>query len=106
VNDQYFDTVRFEVPDHPQMVGQIVRAAVASKINLGYRRDGTIHVALDETVDLKDIRTIVTAFSSGIGKVSGTDPGTDPGTVPGTLPPGPAALGTGTWHPSTWHRST
>jgi glycine dehydrogenase len=80
VNDQYFDTVRFEVPDHPQVVGQIVKAAVASKINLGYRRDGTIHVALDETVDAKDIKAIVAAFASGIGKVSGTDPGTVSGT--------------------------
>jgi len=40
VNAQYFDTVRFEVPNHAQVVGQIVKAAVASKLNLGYRRDG------------------------------------------------------------------
>jgi len=68
VNAQYFDTVRFEVPDQPQVVGQIVKAAVASKINLGYRRDGTIHVALDETVDGDDIEAIVAAFAAGIGK--------------------------------------
>ncbi|HEV2985741.1 MAG TPA: hypothetical protein VGX46_15205, partial [Vicinamibacterales bacterium] len=37
LNDQYFDTVRFEVPAHAQVVGQIVKAALASKINLGYR---------------------------------------------------------------------
>ena len=51
LNEHYFDTVRFEVPGGVQAVGQIVKAAVASRINLGYRRDGTIHVALDETVD-------------------------------------------------------
>jgi len=72
VNDQYFDTVRFEVPDHPQVVGQIVKAAVASKINFGYRRDGTIHIALDETVDANDISAIVSAFAAGIGKPAPT----------------------------------
>jgi glycine dehydrogenase len=68
LNERYFDTVRFEVPDQPQVIGQIVKAAVASKINLGYRRDGTIHVALDETVDLADVRAIVRAFAAGLGK--------------------------------------
>src|SRR6266508_67342 len=68
LNTHYFDTVRFEVPNDAQFVGQIVKAAVQSKINLGYRRDGTIHVALDETVDVKDIRAIVAAFAAGIGK--------------------------------------
>ena len=76
LNDQYFDTVRFEVPAHAQVVGQIAKAAVASKINLGYRRDGTIHVALDETVDAKDIAAIVAAFAAGTGKPA-----------PGTLEP-------------------
>src|SRR5262249_3958136 len=47
VNEAYFDTPRFEVPGGVQAVGQIVKAALASRINLGYRRDGTIHVPLD-----------------------------------------------------------
>ena len=34
----------------------------------GYRRDGTIHVALDETVDAGDIAAIVGAFAAGIGR--------------------------------------
>jgi glycine dehydrogenase len=70
VNDDFFDTVRFEVPNTAQVVGQIVKAAVASKINLGYRRDGTIHVALDETVDATDINAIVAAFAAGVGKAA------------------------------------
>ncbi len=68
LNDVYFDTPRFEVPGGVQAVGQIVKAALASGINLGYRRDGTIHVALDETVDLEDIKHIVAAFAAATGK--------------------------------------
>ena len=68
LNDVYFDTPRFEVAGGAQSVGQIVKAAVASRINLGYRRDGTIHVALDETADLDDVRNIVSAFAAGVGK--------------------------------------
>jgi glycine cleavage system P protein (glycine dehydrogenase) len=66
VNEQYFDTVRFEVPGGVQAVGQIVKAAVAARMNLGYRRDGTIHVALDETVDAGDIVTLVSVFAAGV----------------------------------------
>jgi glycine dehydrogenase len=65
LNPQFFDTVRFEVPGGVQAVGQIVKAATESAINLGYRRDGSIHVALDETVDEADILSIVAAFAAG-----------------------------------------
>jgi glycine dehydrogenase len=65
LNPQYFDTVRFEVPGGVQAVGRIVKAATASGINLGYRQDGSIHVALDETVDETDILSIVAAFAAG-----------------------------------------
>ncbi len=68
LNEHYFDTVRFEVPGGVQAVGQIVKAALAARLNLGYRRDGTIHVALDETVDDHDISAIVAAFAAGVGK--------------------------------------
>jgi glycine dehydrogenase len=70
LNEHYFDTVRFEVLGGAQAVGQILKAALASKINLGYRRDGTIHVALDETVDTTDIKAIVSAFAAGVGKAA------------------------------------
>jgi glycine dehydrogenase len=65
LNDLYFDTPRFEVPGGAQSVGQILKAALKSRLNLGYRRDGTIHVALDETTDAVDIAAIVIAFSAG-----------------------------------------
>jgi glycine dehydrogenase len=90
LNDHYFDTVRFEVPNHPQVLGQIVKAAVASRINLGYRRDGTIHVALDETVDGKDIEAIVAAFAAAA--VAIPDPGTHHDTLSDTDFVYPASL--------------
>jgi glycine dehydrogenase len=68
LNDQYFDTPRFEVSGGAPVVGQIVKAALAAGINLGYRRDGTIAVALDETVHERDIQAIVGAFAAGVGK--------------------------------------
>jgi len=68
LNEQYFDTVRFEVPGGVQAVGQILKAALALKINFGYRRDGTIQVALDETVDKGDVTAIVAAFAAGVGR--------------------------------------
>jgi glycine dehydrogenase len=77
LNDHYFDTVRFEVPKQAHVIGHIVKAAVEARINLGYRLDGTIHVALDETADEDDIKAIVAAFAgAGSGTVSHTDPGT------------------------------
>jgi glycine dehydrogenase len=68
LNDRYFDTPRFEVPGGVQALGQIVKAALAAKINLGYRQDGSIQVALDETVDEGDIRDLVNVFATGLGK--------------------------------------
>src|SRR5579871_2258379 len=68
VNEQYFDTPRFEIPGGVDAVGRIVKAALAATINLGYRRDGTIHVALDETVDEGDVRDLVNVFAVGVGK--------------------------------------
>src|SRR3954454_941765 len=65
LNDQYFDTPRFEVPGGVQNVGQILKAAQESGINLGYRMDNTIHVALDETVDRRDILQLMTVFGAG-----------------------------------------
>jgi glycine dehydrogenase len=67
LNPAYFDTPRFEVAGGAAAVGRIVKAALKLKINLGYRRDGTIHVALDETTDAADIAAIVLAFTAASG---------------------------------------
>src|SRR5471032_2583710 len=65
LNDCYFDTPRFEVPGGVQSVGQILKAAQDSGINLGYRMDNTIHVALDETLDESDILALLGVFAAG-----------------------------------------
>ena len=62
VNRQYFDTPRFEVPGGADAVARIHQAALAARINLRYRDDGTIQVALDETVDERDLRDLVAVF--------------------------------------------
>src|SRR5439155_1731794 len=87
VNAHYFDTPRFEAPGGVQFVGQIMKAALASGINLWYRRDNTISVALDETVDEGDILAIVGAFATGVNartvafdrSVKGLEPRYPPG---------------------------
>src|SRR5262249_16376642 len=66
LNERYFDTVRFDVPGGAATLERIRTAALASKINLDFRRDGTIHVALDETVDDGDVMGIMTAFAAGL----------------------------------------
>jgi glycine dehydrogenase len=65
INDAFFDTPRFEIPGGVQAVGQIVKAAQDARINLGYREDNTIHVALDETVDEDDILSLLQVFAAG-----------------------------------------
>jgi glycine dehydrogenase len=65
LNDQYFDTPRFDVPGGVQAVGQILKAAQQAGINLGFRMDNTIHVALDETVDRSDILALLSVFAAG-----------------------------------------
>ena len=70
LNDHYFDTPRFDVPGGVQAVGQILKAAQDAGINLGYRMDNTIHVALDETVDEADILALLVVFGAGATKKS------------------------------------
>jgi glycine dehydrogenase len=65
LNPVYFDTVRFESPGGSETTDRVREAALASRINFRYRPDGSIGVALDETVDAGDLRTIVAAFAAG-----------------------------------------
>jgi len=66
VNAHYFDTPRFEVPGGIEAAARVADAALASGMNLGNCGDGTIRVALDETVSDRDISAIVTAFAAGV----------------------------------------
>jgi len=66
LNEHYFDTVRFDIKGGASAVGEIVKAAVASGMNLGHLQDNTIRVALDETVDEGDIASLLAAFATGV----------------------------------------
>ncbi len=64
LNGQYFDTLRLRVPSGAAAVRA---AALARGINLRFRDDGTIGVALDETVTADDLRMLVEAFAAAGG---------------------------------------
>jgi glycine cleavage system P protein (glycine dehydrogenase) len=66
LNDQFFDTLRFEVP--AGAAERVRRAALASRVNFRHRPDQTINVAIDETTDISDVSVIATAFAAGIGR--------------------------------------
>ena len=66
INEHYFDTPRFEVPGGVQAIGQIVKAATAAKVNLYFRRDGTIQVALDETTTAYDVDLLTQVVGHGV----------------------------------------
>jgi glycine dehydrogenase len=88
LNRHYFDTPRFEVPGGASAVGAIVKAALAARLNFGYRADNSISVALDETVELGDIQSIVAAFAAGVNVSA---PVVGPGSAKGesaAFPPG------------------
>ena len=51
LNDDYFDTLRFEVPAARRRGSHPHGGAEAAGINFRYRDDGTINIALDETTD-------------------------------------------------------
>jgi glycine dehydrogenase len=86
VNEAYFDTPRFDIPGGAEAVARIRSAALASKINLGYRDDRTIHVALDETVDEGDMRDLMAVFAAGLPTVARSAKEGD--VAPSTFAPG------------------
>ncbi len=61
LNANYFDTLRIGGADQ----ARVHQAAVRSGINLRYRGDGTINIALDESADTSDVARIWEVFASG-----------------------------------------
>ncbi len=62
-NEVFFDTLKLEPPDGT--LENIRKAALSAHMNLRYRDDGAINVALDEATDARDIRAIVKVFAKG-----------------------------------------
>jgi glycine dehydrogenase len=63
LNDAFFDTLRVKPPD----ASKVREAAVAGRLNFRYRDDGTINIAMDETVEERDVRAIVEVFAKASG---------------------------------------
>jgi glycine dehydrogenase len=64
VNPHYFDTLRIEGVDQTA----VRLAAEAGGINLRYRADGGINIALDEAADTDDVARLVEVFQIALGK--------------------------------------
>jgi glycine dehydrogenase len=70
-NEIFFDTLRLEPP--AETIEEIRKAALGARINLRYRDDGTINVALDETTTARDLEAIVKAFAKGTAADAAVD---------------------------------
>jgi glycine dehydrogenase len=62
-NEFFFDTLRLEPP--AGTLDNIRKSAEKARVNLRYRNDETINVALDETTTEADLRAILKVFTKG-----------------------------------------
>jgi glycine dehydrogenase len=62
-NEFFFDTLKLEPPSGT--LDNIRKAAEKARVNMRYRDDGTINVALDETTTEADLRAIMKVFTKG-----------------------------------------
>ncbi len=67
VNEQYFDTLRFRLPE--QISAQQIRTIALSKeINLRYYDHGDVGFSLDETTDIAACNALLSVFAVAAGK--------------------------------------
>jgi glycine dehydrogenase len=66
-NPAFFDTLRLALPGGAEAAARVRQGALASQINFRYRDDGTVNVAVDETTDADDLRTIASVFAGAVG---------------------------------------
>ncbi len=66
-NAQYFDTLRVDVPVG---IEDIQRRALAAGINFRYPDEGTIDIALNESVTTEDVLDILGVFASALNRPS------------------------------------
>jgi len=61
-NEQYFDTLRFSLPDH--LSAQEIRTIALSKeVNLRYFENGDVGLSVDETTDLTAVNVLLLIFA-------------------------------------------
>lgn len=67
VNAQYFDTLRFELPEHVS-AQQIRTIALSKEVNLRYYENGDVGFSIDETTDVAATNVLLSIFAIAAGK--------------------------------------
>ncbi len=67
VNNQYFDTLRFVLPEHIS-AQQIRTIALSKEVNLRYFENGDVGFSIDETTDISAINILLSIFAIAAGK--------------------------------------
>lgn len=69
VNAQYFDTLRFELPEHVS-AQQIRTIALSKEVNLRYYENGDVGFSIDETTDIAATNVLLSIFAIAAGRLS------------------------------------
>lgn len=67
INAQYFDTLRFALPDTVS-AQQIRTIALSKKVNLRYFKNGDVGMSIDETTDIAAANVLLSIFAIAAGK--------------------------------------
>ena len=67
VNEQYFDTLRFALPDTVS-AQQIRTIALSKEVNLRYFKNGDVGMSIDETTDVVAANVLLSIFAIAAGK--------------------------------------
>lgn len=67
LNEQYFDTLRFSLPESIS-IQQIRTIALSKNVNLRYFDKGQVGFSLDETTDINAINVLISIFAIAAGK--------------------------------------
>ena len=67
VNAQYFDTLRFALPDTIS-AQQIRTIALSKEVNLRYFKNGDVGMSIDETTDIAAVNVLLSIFAIAAGR--------------------------------------
>ena len=67
MNAQYFDTLRFALPDNVS-AQQVRTVALSKEVNLRYFKNGDVGMSIDETTDLAAVNVLLSIFGIAAGK--------------------------------------
>lgn len=67
MNEQYFDTLRFALPDTVS-AQQIRTIALSKEVNLRYFHNGDVGMSIDETTDVSAANILLSIFAIAAGK--------------------------------------